>query len=102
GLGVDYEGGVLDHPARVAIHFTHRLGAIIASALLIALAVGLLRRPEARRAGGAVLAALSLQLALGGSVVMLGVPLAVAVAHNGGAALLLLTIVNALERIFER
>ena len=27
GLGIDYEGGVLDHPARVAIHFTHRLGA---------------------------------------------------------------------------
>ena len=26
GLGIDYEGGVLDHPARVAIHFTHRLG----------------------------------------------------------------------------
>ena len=25
GLGIDYEGGVLDHPARVAIHFTHRL-----------------------------------------------------------------------------
>ena len=31
GLGIDYEGGVLDHPARVAIHFTHRIGAIIAA-----------------------------------------------------------------------
>ena len=28
GLGIDYEGGVLDHPARVAIHFAHRLGAM--------------------------------------------------------------------------
>ena len=28
GLGVDYEGGVLAGPARVAIHFTHRLGAV--------------------------------------------------------------------------
>ena len=27
GIGIDYEGGVLDNPARVAIHFTHRLGA---------------------------------------------------------------------------
>ena len=27
GLGINYAGGVLDHPARVAIHFTHRLGA---------------------------------------------------------------------------
>src|SRR5690606_5475079 len=24
GLGIDYEGGVLDHPARVAVHFAHR------------------------------------------------------------------------------
>ena len=34
GLGIDYEGGVLDHPARVAIHFFHRLGAI-ATALIL-------------------------------------------------------------------
>ena len=26
GLGINYAGGVLDHPARVAIHFTHRRG----------------------------------------------------------------------------
>ena len=36
GLGVDYEGGVLADPARVAIHFTHRLGAVIAGSTLIA------------------------------------------------------------------
>ena len=34
GLGIDYEGGVLDHPARVAIHFTHRLGAVVAALVL--------------------------------------------------------------------
>src|SRR5690606_40465869 len=34
GLGIDYEGGVLDHPARVAIHFVHRLGAIVAAIVL--------------------------------------------------------------------
>ena len=28
GIGIDYEGGVLANPARVAIHFTHRLGAL--------------------------------------------------------------------------
>ena len=28
GLGIDYEGGVLDNPARVAIHVMHRLGAV--------------------------------------------------------------------------
>ena len=39
GLGVNYEGGVLQHPARVAIHFTHRLGAIAATLTLIFAAV---------------------------------------------------------------
>ena len=32
GLGIDYEGGVLDHPARVAIHFVHRIGAVVTAA----------------------------------------------------------------------
>jgi len=100
GIGIDYEGGVLDHPARVAVHFTHRLGAIVASALLIAFAVALLRRPAGRTAGAAMLAALAVQLTLGASIVLFGVPLPVAVAHNGGAAVLLLTIVNAHQRLF--
>ncbi|HJY39119.1 MAG TPA: COX15/CtaA family protein, partial [Steroidobacteraceae bacterium] len=34
GLGIDYEGGVLDHPARVAIHFVHRLGALVTALVL--------------------------------------------------------------------
>ncbi len=39
GLGINYEGGVLDHPARVAIHFTHRLGAIVATLALLFAAI---------------------------------------------------------------
>jgi len=100
GIGIDYEGGVLDHPARVAVHFTHRLGAIVATVLLIALAAALLRRPSGRGAGAVILGALAVQLTLGASIVLFGVPLAVAVAHNGGAALLLLSVVNAHQRIF--
>src|SRR5271156_2108207 len=48
GLGIDYEGGVLANPARVAIHFTHRLGAMVAGSILIAL--GLLAATSARSA----------------------------------------------------
>ncbi|MFW5815381.1 MAG: COX15/CtaA family protein, partial [Wenzhouxiangella sp.] len=29
GVGVDYEGGILDQQARVAIHLAHRLGAVV-------------------------------------------------------------------------
>jgi cytochrome c oxidase assembly protein subunit 15 len=99
GIGVDYEGGVLDHPARVAVHFTHRLGAIAATLAVGLFALALLRRPAARADGAAVLALLLLQLGLGASIVLFGVPLGVAVAHNGTAALLLLAMLNANQRI---
>jgi cytochrome c oxidase assembly protein subunit 15 len=94
GLGINYEGGVLDHPARIAIHFTHRLGALVATALLIfaaytALKAGSLR--SARPAAVAVLIALGLQLTIGISMVVRGFPLWLATAHNLGAALLLLS-----------
>jgi cytochrome c oxidase assembly protein subunit 15 len=45
-------------------------------------------------AGWLVIGAVSLQMVLGASTVWFGLPLAVATAHNGGAALLLLTIIN--------
>jgi cytochrome c oxidase assembly protein subunit 15 len=102
GLGVDYEGGVLDHPARVAVHFTHRLGAILAAVLIALLGWRLAREPATRGDGAAVLGVLLLQLGLGVSIVWFGVPLAVAVLHNGVAALLLLTVINASQRIRQR
>lgn len=99
GLGIDYEGGVLDNPARVAIHFTHRLGAIATTVALGLLAWLMLKRAELRPDAVALLAALMLQLGLGASIVLYGVPLAVAVAHNGVGALLLLTVLNANQRV---
>jgi cytochrome c oxidase assembly protein subunit 15 len=102
GLGVDYEGGVLDHPARVAVHFTHRLGAVVAALLVAWFGWRVARRKATRADGVAVLVALLLQLSLGVSIVWFGVPLAVAVLHNGTAALLLLSVVNANQRIRPR
>jgi cytochrome c oxidase assembly protein subunit 15 len=99
GLGIDYEGGVLDHPARVAVHFTHRLGAVVAALLIAALGASLLAVRSTRVDGFAVLAVLALQLSLGISIVVFHVPLPVAVAHNGVAALLLLAVLNANQRI---
>ena len=102
GLGVDYEGGVLDHPARVAVHFTHRLGAVAAAVLIALLGWRVARERGTRPDGAAVLALLALQLGLGVSIVWFGVPLAVAVLHNGVAALLLLAVINANQRIRQR
>src|SRR5690606_25581614 len=97
GLGIDYEGGILDHPARVAIHFTHRLGALLTTLVVGGLALLLLVRGGARRLrllGGALAAALLLQVSIGISVVEFALPLPVAVMHNSGAAILLLALVD--------
>ncbi len=102
GLGIDYEGGVLAHPARVAIHFTHRLGAIIAGTVLLILAIRSLRdgaSPRVKRLGAVLLVAVLLQLTLGISTVLWAVPLSVATAHNAGAALLVITLVSLLRAL---
>jgi len=97
GLGPDYQGGILDSAARVAIHVAHRLGALCtflalgAAALLFLLNGG---NRELKATGGAVLTLLLLQIVLGVSLVELGWPLPLADLHNGTAALLLASAVT--------
>ena len=90
GLGINYAGGVLDHPARVAIHFTHRVGAVVAGTLLLLAAIFAFRGLGAapRWAAVAVLAALGAQVFIGVFMVLRAFPLELAAAHNAGAALL--------------
>jgi cytochrome c oxidase assembly protein subunit 15 len=99
GIGIDYEGGVLDHPARVAVHFAHRLGALLATLLVAVLGWRLARQGATRLDGLVVLGLVLTQVSLGVSIVWFGVPLIVAVLHNGVAALLLLSVVNANQRL---
>lgn len=101
GLGINYEGGILDNPARVAIHLTHRLGAMVATlALAFAAVFVILRRnlPSAAAAAYAVLAALTLQLTIGISMVLKTFPLRLTTAHTAGAALLLLATLTLVRR----
>ena len=99
GIGVDYEGGVLDGEARIAIQLAHRLMAVVAFAALVAFAVRLWRT-AGMRGWAALLALLALaQVALGIGNVKLGLPLTVAVLHNAGAALLLFVLVSLLARV---
>jgi cytochrome c oxidase assembly protein subunit 15 len=102
GLGIDYEGGVLDHPARVAIHFVHRLGAVLAALLLGFASVVAIRLGPTRgvRIAGAVLGAvLVCQLILGPVMVIRALPLTLATAHNAAAALLLLAVVGLYRKL---
>ena len=89
-VGPNYLGGLMSSDARVAIHVVHRLGAVAVLLFGGWLAVRLGWRPLAWVLGG-VLAA---QLALGIANVVFALPLAVAVVHNAGAAVLLLVIVT--------
>ena len=93
GLGINFEYGILDSPARTAIHLSHRVGAIVATLTLLLLAWRILRATAARALGGLLVLALLAQVSLGIASVKLSLPLAVAAAHNAGAALLVIILV---------
>jgi len=99
-LGTSGDGGWLPFAALTAIHYTHRLlaYAVLAALALLAWRLRALGEPAARR-WAHVLAAIALwQLATGLSNVMLGWPLAGAVAHTGGAAALSLALTLMIAR----
>jgi heme a synthase len=104
GIGVNYEGGVLDGPARVAIHLSHRGFAIVALIMIGTLGFLLWRRRLAGWLAPALLVLLVAQISLGIANVMLGLPLWTAVLHNAVAALLLITLllILARTRVFRR
>ena len=99
GIGVDYEGGILDGASRIAIQLAHRIGAVVATVALLALAVQLFRTPGMRGWTRALVVLLVAQLALGIANVKLALPLWTAVAHNAGAVLLLFLLVSLLARL---
>ncbi|HVC01271.1 MAG TPA: COX15/CtaA family protein [Steroidobacteraceae bacterium] len=103
GLNIDYAGGILANPARIAIQVTHRIGAAVTGIALIALGAATMRRataPKLRRAGALLIFAVLLQIAIGVSMVHFGFPLVLATMHNAGAALLLLALVTLLRALW--
>src|SRR5262249_15967394 len=87
-LGRTGEGDLLPLAALTAIHWTHRMFALIVFAVVGVTGLKALRTPL-RGFGAAVLLFLVLQVSLGVGNVALGLPLPLAAAHNAGAALLL-------------
>ena len=91
-----YEFGILDYSSRMTIHVAHRFGAIVTATILLWLAYRMLtlsRSSQLKRAAWTLISLVVIQVALGISNVVLHLPLGVAVSHNAGAALLLLTMV---------
>ena len=92
-LGMTAAGTHLSYDAITAIHWTHRVGAVVTFLYAGGFALVLLRTAGLARYGAVLLVVLLLQVALGIANVVAGLPLAVAAAHNAGAAILLVTAV---------
>jgi heme a synthase len=93
----DHEGGVLPNEARITIHAVHRLGALVTFLYMAGLSIALFRGESSgavRRAAIGVGILLVAQVTIGIANVLMSLPLALAVAHNAGAALLLLGVVS--------
>jgi heme a synthase len=103
GLDIDYTGGVLANPARIAIHVTHRIGALITGSVLIAvgaLCTARARSHRLRLIGVLLIAAVLLQIAVGVTMVHFAMPLPLATLHNAGAALLVICTVTLLRTLW--
>jgi cytochrome c oxidase assembly protein subunit 15 len=102
--GLGGEDGVLRTvPSQVAIHMAHRLGAVVLTVALLALAWALWQRRSQDAAAGrfalGLAGLLGLQIASGLSNVVLGWPLTAALGHSAGAAALVLVMTLLLARL---
>lgn len=100
-IGINYEGGVLDSNTRITIQLMHRYGAALTTVFVGLLGIFLLfTRAELklRNIGLILLVLLSVQVLLGIANIVMLLPLPIAVAHNGVAALLLLAMITLLYK----
>jgi len=91
-LGQSADGETLTMDALTAVHWMHRVGAIVAALVIGALGFAL-RAAGHRPLGTALLGVLALQIMLGLANVWFSLPLPLAAAHNGGAAALVILMV---------
>ncbi len=95
-VGPNYLGGQMDNESRIAIHMSHRIGAIVTLLVVGLLSLRLLRSGVAQlvRTGQFIGGVLVLQFVLGLSNIIFHFPLFVTVSHNAVGAFLLLTVVT--------
>jgi cytochrome c oxidase assembly protein subunit 15 len=87
-IGPNYLGGQMDLESRTAIHFTHRIGALVVSLFLSFLAWKIYK-DNYKRVSLILMGLLLAQILLGVSNIIFQLPLLTAVAHNlGGLSLI--------------
>jgi cytochrome c oxidase assembly protein subunit 15 len=92
-LGKTASGEYLPFPALTAIHWTHRMFAIVVIGFIGWLGVTAYKDAGLRKTARWILSILGLQFLSGVATVYFNWPLAIAVIHNGGAALLILLLI---------
>lgn len=103
-VGANHQGGLLQSEARTTIHWLHRVGAFITVFYISSLTIALVRRTlntRLRQIAKFTLYLVLLQFMLGIMNVVFWLPLPIAVAHNGVAALLLMSMVSLLFIVKE-
>jgi cytochrome c oxidase assembly protein subunit 15 len=91
-------GQAIGGAERIAIHQAHRLGAVLASiAILITAAVAMRSGGASRRTAVITGVLVSIEFCVGIASVLSGLPIALAVAHNWLAALLILSLLKLLS-----
>ncbi len=102
--GVNYQGGVLDNEVRMTIQFIHRIGAVITATyvvLIASLIASKTRQGPLKIAALVLISLVLIQFLLGVLNVIYLLPISIAVAHNGVAALLLATVFSTLFFTYE-
>ncbi len=93
GLGRTVNGDYLPFPALTAIHWVHRTFAFVVVVFVAWIAYKALKIEGLEKTARLLLLMIVLQFGTGVSTIFLKWPLALAVVHNGGAALLVLLLV---------
>lgn len=104
-VGDNYQGGVLSSDIRVTIQMIHRFGALFTALYLSGLSIFILRTSHQhlqRFCAIFILILLAIQLSLGIMNVVYLLPLPIAVAHNGVAAMLLASLMAMLYLVMDR
>jgi len=103
-IGANYQGGLLDSSARVAIQMVHRIGALVTFCYLVGLSAVMLKRCKSesiRITLVCLLTFLAIQIMLGILNVTHFLPLSIAVSHHAVAAMLLLAMVTLTYRVYH-
>lgn len=103
-VGANYQGGLLQHDVRMTIQWIHRVGAVVTAVYILVLSLFLMFKAKfyyLRVAAALMMLLLLVQFTLGILNVIYLLPITIAVAHNGVAALLLTTAFSLLHFTYK-